>query len=147
MVGLIDTASAVETVTIGKVKVEVPGISAHGISILLRRFPELRKMMSRKGADAELLMKMGPDIVVAAIAAGLGLPGDEAEEARARVLTFGPQLDLIEAILRVTFPDGLLPFVQKLERLGVLVNLNAVGRKAVPSGKKRASKSRKRSRR
>ena len=52
------------------------------------------------------------------------------------------QADFIEAILRLTMPGGLRPFVARLRRLGALAGVKDG---AGPSGKKRASKSRRRS--
>ncbi len=143
MAGLVDIAAVIETVTVAGTPVEVPGISAAGVATLLARFPELRKLMSGIDVSPEDLLKMGPAALAAVLAAGTGEPGNEAAETSAARLTLGDQADLLAAILRVTLPGGLDPFVEKLAGLGLLMDSGAGGR----SGKAPALKSRKRSKR
>lgn len=147
MVGLVDIALAVVTVTAGEQKVPVTGVSVHGVANLIGRFPELRMLMTGKSVDAGRLIELGPDVVVAIIAAGTGAPGDEPAEEAARRQPIEVQADFLEAILKVTLPGGLGPLVERLERLGVLLKVEDDKPGAAPSGKKRASKSRRRSKR
>ncbi len=144
MVGLVDIAPIVEKVTVGGAVIDVPGVSAAGIAILLYRFPELRKLLTGVTVDSDALLKAGPGALAAILAAGTGVPGDEAAEAAAARLPLGDQTDLLTAILRVTLPGGLDPFVEKLTSLGLIIAPEGA---AGGSGKGRASKSRKRSRR
>ncbi|HDZ74372.1 MAG TPA: hypothetical protein ENH55_16735 [Aurantimonas coralicida] len=144
MVGLIDIAPAVETVPVGDKDVAVYGVSVHGIADLLRRFPELSKLFTGKLDKPEHLIDLGPDIVVAIIAAGTGAPGDNAAEDVARRLGVEVQIAFLDAILRLTMPGGLGPFAERLARLGVLFGVEDDKPGAAPSGKKRASRSRKR---
>lgn len=122
MVGLIDIAPGVETVTVQGTPVAVHGISAKGLANLLGRFPQLRKLMGGQDVEAEELMAMGGDAVAAIIAAGCGYPGDEKAEAVAGRLSIDAQADLIAAILRITLPAGLGPFVEKLTALGGILD-------------------------
>ncbi len=144
MAGLIDIAAVTEKVTVAGTEIEVPGISAAGVASLLVRFPELRKAMSGLEVSTKELLKMGPAALAAILAAGTGAPGDEAAEAAAAKLPVGPQTDLLAAILRVTLPGGLGPFVEKLDGLGLLMESKPAAAGAAPSTKGRASKSRKR---
>jgi hypothetical protein len=114
MAGLLDIADIVETVTINGTRVDVPGISAEGIAHLFNRFPEIRAAVTGKSVSAERWAAMGVDAVAAIIAAGCGAPGDPAYEAKARKLPATAQADLLEAIMKVTMPDGIAPFVQRL---------------------------------
>jgi hypothetical protein len=134
MVGLIDIAPCTETVDVQQTPVAVHGISAKGVANLLGRFPELRKLMSGQDVGAEELMAIGGDAVAAIIAAGCGYPGDEQAEAVAGKLAIDAQADLLAAIVRLTLPAGLGPFVEKLTALGGILD-------AVPSGTAQASKS------
>jgi hypothetical protein len=77
---------------------------------------------------------MGGDAVAAIIAAGCGYPGDEKAEAVAGRLSIDAQADLLAAILRLTLPAGLGPFVEKLTVLGGILD-------AAPSATALASKS------
>jgi hypothetical protein len=122
MVSLLDIADQQKTVTIRDKDVAVFGISAQDIVYLFGKFPELRLLMSGKQTDLtpEALLKLAPGAVAAAIAAGTGSAGDEQAEAVAARLGLGEQLDLLAAIFDLTFPQGVGPFVQKLDALGLL---------------------------
>ena len=119
MVGLIDIAPLTKAVTIRNVPVDVSGVSARGIAQLLARFPELRALMAGREVAIEGLLALGGDVVAAIIAAGTGVPGDEAAEQAADRLSVDEQADLLVAILELTMPRGLGPFVEKLSRLGL----------------------------
>lgn len=122
MVSLLDIADQQKTVTIRDKDVAVFGISAQDIVYLFGKFPELRLLMSGKQADLtpETLLKLAPGAVAAAIAAGTGSAGNENAEAVAARLGLGEQLDLLAAIFELTFPQGVGPFVAKLDALGLL---------------------------
>jgi hypothetical protein len=119
MASLLDIAESRETVTVRGTAVAVPGISADGIARLLTRFDDLRGLLSGEVADisVEALAGTGPHVVAAVIAAGTGLPGDERAEAVAGDLSVTEQMDLLEAILRATFPAGMGEFAARLQRL------------------------------
>ena len=63
-------------------------------------------------------MAVGGDLVAAIIAAGTVDPGDPVAEEAAGRLGIDEQADLLAAILRVTLPKGVGPFVEKLLALG-----------------------------
>lgn len=121
MVGLLDIAPLTEKVTVGGAQIEVFGVSAKGIVSLLARFPEARMLMSGKDVGVDKLMQMGGDAIAAIIAAGIGFPGDEAQEQAAGRLSVEAQADLLTTILKVTLPNGIGPFVEKLTALGAIV--------------------------
>jgi len=141
MTGLADIAAVTETVTVGKAKVEVFGVSARGIALLLVRFPDLRKMFSGVEVAPENLMVLGGDVVAAIIAAGTGSPGSLEAEALADRLPVGVQVDLLSVIIRLTMPSGFGPFVEQINALSGILNV------AVPSATVRATKSPKPSKR
>jgi len=142
MVSLIDIAPRTETIDVQGTPVAVHGISAKGVAHLLGRFPGLRKLMSGQEVETGQLMEMGGDAVAAIIAAGCGYPGDEKAEAVAGKLAIDAQADLLAAIVRLTLPAGLGPFVEKLTALGgILDTRSEVGAGAVPSVTARASRS------
>jgi hypothetical protein len=125
MVGLLDIADASAEIEVRGQKVSVTGITARGIAILLEQFPELRKIISGRSDDltAGKLIEQAPDAVAAAIAAGTGLPGDKVAEEKAANLSLGDQLNLLDAIIRLTFPIGFGPFVERLTSLAGSINL------------------------
>lgn len=129
MVSLMDVGEARETVPIRNKDVEVTGITAKGLLVLLSRFPEVRKMVASRGQDvsAEDLMTLAPEAIACVIASGCGSPGDKKMEAVAAGLNAGEQLDLLGSILRLTFPQGVLPFVEKLTSMVGMGSLGADG--------------------
>lgn len=120
MVGLLDIALASEVVEVSGQKVTVFAINARGIVTLLARFPQLRMMMTGKEVSPEEWVKVAPDGVSAIIAAGIGMAGDPEQEARADKLPLEDQLSLIGAIWTLTLPKGVGPFVEQLERMGLI---------------------------
>ncbi len=137
MIGLIDIAPAIETVDVQGASVTVHGVSAKGLALLLGRFPELRKLMTGQEVQAEQLMAMGGDAVSAIIAAGCGYPGDEAAESIAGKLSLDSQADLLGAILRLTLPRGVGPFVEKLTALGGILEAEGARSVTAPASKLR----------
>lgn len=125
MSGLLSIAPVTETIDVLGSPVTVRGVSARGIASLLGRFPELRMLMSGKEVDATKLMAIAPDGVAAIIAAGTGSPGDVDAETIADQLPLDSQADLLGAILRITLPKGIAPFVEKLAALGSVLNNNS----------------------
>jgi hypothetical protein len=120
MASLLEVANVARSVTVRGVDVSVVGLSGTEIATLMARFPEVGKLMSGVEPDRKSLMKMAPVALNAFIAAGTGKAGDKATEDFAGTLGVGEQLDLIDEILRLTFPRGIGPFVEKLKGLGLL---------------------------
>src|SRR5436309_5782252 len=114
MVGLVDLAPRVENVPVEGAEVAVQGISAKGVAYLLGRFPDLRRLMTGQDVGVDQLLASGGEAVAAIIAAGCGVPGDERAEAVAGNLPIDVQADLLAAVLRLTLPQGIGPFVAKL---------------------------------
>lgn len=125
MVGLIDIAPSVETVPVQGASVQVHGVSASGLALLLSRFPDLRKLMTGMEVDTAQLLAVSGEAVAAIIAAGCGYPGDEKAEAVAAKLSLDSQADFLTAILRLTLPRGIGPFVNKLTALSGLLDVDA----------------------
>jgi hypothetical protein len=119
MVGLLDIAPLTETVTVRDHSVEVTGVSAKGVAQLLLRFPELRALISGRDVGLDQLLALGGDIIAAVIAAGCGMLGDERAEAAAGRLGLDDQAALLAAIMKLTMPQGIGPFVDKLTRMGL----------------------------
>ncbi len=137
MVGLVDIAPATERVAVRGQEIEVSGVSAAGVAMLLARFPDLRKLFGGRDVGMEEMMAVGGDLVTAIIAAGTGSPGDPAAEEAAGRLGIDEQADLLSAILRVTLPKGVGPFVEKLLALGAV--LDAGGTAPATTSRKRSS--------
>lgn len=117
MVGLLDIAPLTEKVTVSGKQIEVFGVSAVGIASLITEFPEIKKLMSGKEVDVSSLLAMSGSAIAAIIAAGVGHPGEEAYQAAASRLPLEAQTDILGAIIKVTLPNGIGPFFEKLTAL------------------------------
>ena len=111
-----DIGDICETVEVAGKKISVYGISAEGFVTLMSRFPPIEKALAGGSITKEELASLGPDALAAFIAAGCGDPGDEVSENIARRIPLEKQMDICESILKMTFPGGLGPFVERLTR-------------------------------
>lgn len=125
MPGLLDIASAPARVEVRGTMVDVFGVSAEGIAHLMTEFPEIKALFSGKEVElsAGMLASTGPDAVAAIIACGASVkegerpaPGNAEAEAVAKSLSIDEQVELLSAILERTFPRGLGPFVEAVQR-------------------------------
>jgi len=143
MVSLVDIAPPTRTVEVQGNDLSVHGVSAKGIASLLDRFPEMRLLITGKGADLtpDGIMEMAPDAIAAIIAAGCGLPGDTQAEEVAASLGVGEQVEILACIIELTMPQGIGPFVDRIS--GLMGTMSGAG--SEDGGKAAAGKSRRRS--
>lgn len=120
MASVLELLNVQRSVQVGDISVDVYGVSSIAIAQLMARFPEFGKMFSGVEVDRAEMLKMAPDALAAFLAAGCGKPNDPAAESACARLGVGPQVDLVDEILRLTFPRGIGPFVAKLRGLGIL---------------------------
>lgn len=122
MAGLKDIVVSCEEVS----GVTVTGVSAQGIGYLLARYPELAKVMTGQPVTAKQLWDIAPHAIAAIIATGCGVVPDGTDEcvklqkdseAKAAVLPAGLQMQFLDAIIRLTMPGGVGPFVAAVERI------------------------------
>lgn len=128
MAGLLDIAPLSETVAVRGTPVQITGVSAKGIALIMARFPEVQQMMVGREVSVERLLEIGGDAVAAVIAAGTGNPGNAEAEAVANGLLVEEQADLLEAIIRVSLPRGIGPLVEKVSGMA-----NSLGGAVSPS--------------
>ena len=119
MVGLIDIAPVTAEVVIRGNSIAVQGVNARGVALLLVRFPELRALVTGREVALETILALGGEVIAAIIAAGTGSTGDENAEKAADNLSLEEQADLLAAIFRMTMPNGVGPFVDRLTALGI----------------------------
>ena len=134
---LLDIADTTRAVTIGDDEIEVRGVSARGVIAILRRFPAFGALVNGKAGDldAQTLIDHAPDAVAALIAAGAGFPGNDQAEAKADGLPAPVQIDLLEAIVSLTLPEGLDPFLDRLAGLMDRAGLSEETEQAQADGK------------
>lgn len=114
---LLTAAQRSEQITVLGLTFDVRSLELGEIAQLFHRFPGLNSLMSGSFDQATLAQSAAPAIG-ALIAAGTGHGGDEAEEQAAAKLPIAIQLDLVEAIMRQTAPEGAGPFMKRL--VGIL---------------------------
>jgi len=112
---LLDLASQFEDVPVGDSFIRVRGVSAEdGLSILMR-YPALAELIN--GFTMVKFIKAAPDAVAAIIACSTGDAGDEEAEEAAKHIPLEVQLDILEAIGRLTFTNGFAPFAKRIMAL------------------------------
>lgn len=120
MADLLDIApsTAVDAVTVaGEVEpIDVRRLNFDDIAALVKRFPSLIGVLDGGGAAA-----MPGQAIAAAIAAGCGHLGNAKAEAKAGSYLIEDQFKLLNAILRLTFPNGTSSVMQEAETLGRLI--------------------------
>jgi hypothetical protein len=121
MADLLDivTATAADVVRIDGERIVVRGLNAKAIALIAARFPNVRKVLRGGGDDyVALLFELAGEAIGPIIAAGYGRLGNEKYERHAAtMLNLEDQTDLVTAIVRLTFPNGLTAFLAKLSRL------------------------------
>jgi len=120
MADLLDIAPSTtcEVVKIDGKRIIVRGLHGDAIALIVSRFPELGMLLGGGGGNIgpRLIERFGAAIGPI-IAAGCGHLGDEKYEQHARTLLVEHQLQLIKAIIGLTFPNGIASFVERLATL------------------------------
>ena len=108
----------------------VHGIGTYQIGQLLQQFPDLLSIIERSGAKVETLIQMAPDLVTSVIVIGAIDEGEDVEAATrgVRNLTLVDQFKLFEAILELTMPGGVVPFVVSVKDLVKRLSRGDVGK-------------------
>jgi hypothetical protein len=120
MADLLDIApsTAVDVVKIDGHRIIVRSLSVDVMASIISRFPVLKSIASGNADDiiARLIETCGTALGPI-IAAGCGHHGDEQYEQRAASLLPDQQIKFLNAILRVTFPNGISSFLDQLTHL------------------------------
>lgn len=120
MTSLLDIGDLTEEVEVRGIKLTVRGLTAGHIFQLFNEFPDMRKAL-----DSKTMLDMAPELIAKIIAMALGHPRDKAIEARAMSMGAGDQIAIIAAVQRLTFTDGVGPFVDQITRLMTSVSMPA----------------------
>lgn len=110
--------------TISVCGVDVYGISVQDMADLFNRYPDLNKLISGTDISVQSVLKTGPQAVAAIIAAGCRELGNTEAEKSALALVLDQQVEFIEAIVKLTFPGGVGPFVERLNAIAGTVSGN-----------------------
>lgn len=119
MASLLDIGPLTEEVEIRGTKITVQGLTAGHIFQLFNEFPDMRKMFET-GSDASpqsVMLQLAPDLIARIISVATGSPGDPAVEAKARTMGATDQLAILSAVQRLSFKDGIGPFIDQISSL------------------------------
>lgn len=94
--------------------VTIRGVSARNLANLFEQFPQLGELSMGRNIGAQLVT-LAKDALGTIIAAGTGEMGSKEAVGVADNLPLETQLDLIEAIIQLTFPKGPSSFVARLQ--------------------------------
>lgn len=114
---LTDLAPMSEDVSIGDQKLTVHGVSAKTGLAIIRRFPKILGMVTGEKFDLGTFIAIAPDAVAAIIAAASGQSDNGKAEEIAADLGLEYQMDILEAVGRLTFTKGFAPFAQRIMTL------------------------------
>jgi hypothetical protein len=127
MVSITDAGPLIRNVNVGGKDIVVSGISFSDLVPMLDRFPELRRMLTPARGEIstddfsfEGILKLGPRIIGAAITAGIGESGNAEVEKWAMKLAIGYQVEIMRAVIDLTFPKGVRSLVEDLRAMGLL---------------------------
>jgi hypothetical protein len=122
MADLLDIApsTSVRSLRIRGERIVVRGLNANDAASIVSRFPHIDKLFGggiNKDTVMLLIERFGA-AVGPIIAAGCGHLGEEKyEQVASTKLVLEDQAELFEAIMRLTFPNGIGSFVEKLTRI------------------------------
>jgi hypothetical protein len=120
MADLLDIApsTSCEVVKLDGKRLIVRGLHGDAVASIVARFPELALLLGGAGADIgpKLIARFG-QAIGPIIAAGFGKLGEEKYEQHAGTLLLDHQLKLVQAIIGLTFPNGLTAIVEAMTAL------------------------------
>jgi hypothetical protein len=135
MTSLLDIGPLTEEVPVNGTTATVYGVTPEGFFYLLEKFPAMRSMFGGgvKQIDMGMLQAVAPSCIAYALAVAttdrsryVTLPlWKEALEATANIamnLSAHYQMALFQAALRLTFPEGIGPFMKAVETLADSIN-------------------------
>ena len=132
MVGLLDIAPANRIVTTSLGDISVPGLTINALVTIAKKHPELVQLLQQGELNLSFdqIADLGLDVMATFLAAGLGYPGDPAAEQRCKDLKAEDALDLGNAIIEESFPNGAKSFFDKITKAlsaaGVNLNMQQV---------------------
>lgn len=121
-----DVGGLYEDVKVGEAEgefIRVRGLSARVALDIINRFPAtMLKALQGGELQVSTLLKTAPEVIDAIIAAATGGPEEDASG-----LPLELQMDMLEAVGRLTFRNGFGPFVARITALGKGLNSASFG--------------------
>ena len=120
MPSLSDIVAKSEPMNIGGVEFTCHHLGIEDLGVLLGRFPGLAAALSRRentSLSAADILRDGKGAAFALIAAAIGKAGDSVEEEAAASLPAEYQLRILTTVIKLSFPGGLVPFIEEFTRM------------------------------
>jgi hypothetical protein len=118
MASLLDIGPLTEEVEVRGVTLTVQGLTAGHLFQLFSEFPDMRKMIdSKQGKPQDVMLSLAPELLAKIIAMATGSPHDKEAEAKAKSMGASDQVAILEAVQRMSFREGLAPFVERVTAL------------------------------
>lgn len=133
MTSILDIGPLTEEVEIRGVKLAVQGLTAGHLFELFTKFPDMRKVFNARNENPQaVLMGLAPDLIVRVISLALGEADNAEVEAKIKTMGVADQFAIIAAVFRLSFPDGVVPFVNQVTKLltSTTSELSGVGLKS-----------------
>ena len=103
-------ATAVESVHVSTGRITVRGLTGPEVASVLGRFPHLLNLVRGFDAGMQALLQFG-QAIGPIIAIACGHPNDEKYEQAAAKFLAEDQLKLLNSIMQLSFPNGMVSFV------------------------------------
>lgn len=116
---LLDVAPQTDSHTIGGKTVTFGGLSLGALVNIIAAFPEVRGMIAAKTVDFGLLIQRAPDAAAEIIAQSFGKGIDAKRSQIAKNLPAGTQLELLQKIYKLSFPNGLASLLEAAKEAGL----------------------------
>lgn len=119
MTSLLDIGPLTEEVEIRGTKITVQGLTAGHIFQLFSEYPDMRKLFetSTDASPQSVMLALAPELIARIISIATGSPGDPAVEAKAKTMGAADQLAIVSAVQRLSFKDGIGPFIEQISSL------------------------------
>jgi hypothetical protein len=126
MADLLDIAPVTqsEAVWIGDKRLTVRALSPNAIASIIARFPEVKLVVAGGGDIILSLIRFCGNAIGPIIAAGCGHLEDESHERAAANLLLEQQAIILNAILRLTLPNGINPLAEAMAKLANTISGN-----------------------
>lgn len=108
---------------------DVPGVTGEGLVRLLMHHPELIPLLRGESGDVNMdsIFQFGMDVVTSFLAVGLGAdPSDEQARTKIKALSPDDILQVGEAIMEHSFPNGVKSFLERVKKVAEAMTENVV---------------------
>lgn len=134
MASLLDIGPLTEEIEVAGVSLTVQGLTAGHLFQLFSEFPDIRKLIAAGSGDVQqIMLGLAPELIAKVIAMATGTPRNKEAEAKAMSMGADDQLSILSAVMRLSFKEGIVPFVNKVTSLMVAAKTETEPAASLPS--------------